>query len=239
MTVVITGGAGSIGRATAEVFARDGAKVWVLDLPPALERARADMAGIAAGFLDVDVTDAAAVRQAVAQVLAETGRIDVAVACAGVSAGTALEEISADEFSAIVAVNLGGAFNLMQAVAGPMRTAGGGRIVLLGSVAAQQGGVRSGPHYVAAKAGVHGLARWAAKNLGPYNVRVNTVAPGPVLTAMWEGLGGTADEGAEGYPLGRMGRPGDIAEAIHFLGGPRSDWITGSTLDINGGMYLR
>src|ERR1700683_3209490 len=235
----ITGGAGSIGRATAAAFVQEGATVWLLDLPEAQETAEMDSIGANIAFLPTDVGSATNVQNSLAQIKEKSGRIDIAVGGAGVAAGTPLSEITTENFDEIIAVNLRGCFNLIQAVAPAMESNGYGKIVLLGSVAGHQGGVKSGPHYVAAKAGVHGLTRCASKNLGPSNIYVNAVAPGPVLTAMWAGLGGgTEEDQLHEYAIKRLGRPEDVAQAILFLSSPASNWITGITLDVNGGFYF-
>ncbi|MGM7697792.1 SDR family NAD(P)-dependent oxidoreductase [Microbacterium sp. A84] len=230
---VITGGAGGIGRKVAEALEARGAKVYLLDLnkPSGDHDSRP--------FLACDVSSFGSVSTAINLVVAVAGRVDIAVGCAGVVSGTGLLDLDDDENKLILDVNLLGFINLLRAVVPPMQKQGGGKVVALGSVASRIGGVKSGPVYVAAKAGVAGVVKWAAKTYGPDGILVNAVAPGPVLTSMWEGLnGGQLEEDATGYPLGRLGRPEDIAEPIAFLAGPESNWITGQTLDINGGSYF-
>jgi 3-oxoacyl-[acyl-carrier protein] reductase len=233
---IITGGHGSIGQATARAFAREGARVYCFDLPPD-DPAKSE--GRVGSSVAVDVTDEAAVEHAVASVLQDAGRIDIAVAAAGIAAGTDLADITPGELHRVLDVNLGGVINLLRAVVPAMTEQRYGKFVALGSVAARVGGVKAGPHYVAAKSGVHGLVKWAAKRYGPAGIFVNAIAPGPVLTPMWAGLNaGEAVEQAPGYPLGRLGLPEDVAETALFLASPASNWITGATVDINGGLYM-
>lgn len=231
---VITGGSGGIGQKVADALEARGATVYVLDLDKP-----ADGDGAARPFLRCDVRDSESVHSAIDLVVAGAGRVDIAVGCAGVVSGTGLLELDDDENQLILDVNLLGFIHLLRAVVPTMQKQGGGKVVALGSVASRVGGVKSGPVYVAAKAGVAGVVKWAAKTYGPDGIFVNAVAPGPVMTPMWEGLNaGKLDEDATGYPLGRLGRPEDIAEPIAFLAGPESNWITGQTLDINGGSYF-
>jgi 3-oxoacyl-[acyl-carrier protein] reductase len=120
-----------------------------------------------------------------------------------------------------------------------MVQAGGGKIVALGSIAAKIGGVASGPAYVSAKSAVHGLMKWVAKSGAQHGVFANTIAPGPVETPMWQTVTGRAPPSASAsVPLGRFGQPEDIAQAILFLCSPASNWITGTVLDVNGGMLM-
>ncbi len=228
---VITGGCGGIGRKVAVALTARGAHCYLLDVSgPADE---------AVPFVHADVRSFDSVQAAVDDVLTQAGRIDIAVGCAGVVSGTGLLELTDEETQMILEVNLLGFVNLLRAVVPAMTAQGSGKVVALGSVASRVGGVKSGPVYVAAKAGVAGVVKWAAKTYGPHGIQVNAVAPGPVLTPMWQGLNdGAVNEDATGYPLGRLGRPEDIAEPIAFLAGPESNWITGQTLDINGGSYF-
>lgn len=231
---VVTGGAGSIGSKVAEALEARGAAVYVLDVaePKLGDRTFRP-------FLKTDVGRFESVQAAIDEVLAKAGRIDIAIGCAGVVSGTGLLDLTEAESQMVLDVNLLGFIHLLRAVVPGMKNQGFGKVVALGSVASRVGGVKSGPVYVAAKAGVAGVVKWAAKVYGPDGIFVNAVAPGPVLTPMWESLNsGKLEEDATGYPLGRLGRPEDIAEPIAFLAGPESNWITGQTLDINGGSYF-
>ena len=130
---------------------------------------------------------------------------------------------------------------MLQAVYPVMRAAGRGKIVCIGSIAAQQGGVSSGPHYVAAKAGVHGMAKWLAKDAAQHGVTVNVVSPGPGDDAdvdRPERRGRGRRPASSARSVG-SGRPEDVAEAVLFLASPMANWITGATLDVNGGLLMR
>jgi 3-oxoacyl-[acyl-carrier protein] reductase len=136
-------------------------------------------------------------------------------------------------------VNLMGGVNPLRKIYPIMVSAGGGKIVALGSIAAKIGGVASGPAYVAAKSAVHGLMKWVAKSGAQHGVFANTIAPGPVETPMWQTVTGRAPPSAnDSVPLKRFGQPEDIAQAILFLCSPASNWITGTVLDVNGGMLM-
>jgi|SRR5581483_7748589 len=241
----IVGATGGIGRATVAAFVREGATVALSALRPEESRELAEevraSGGSAHSFdFTVDVTDRAAVQRAVDETVAALGRIDIAVSGAGIVSGTRLEDIDDDNWSRILDTNLKGTLHVLQAVYPVMRAARRGKIICIGSIAAQQGGVSSGPHYVAAKAGVHGMAKWLAKDAAPYGVTVNVVSPGPVMTPMWIGLNeGVEEDGPQYSPLGRVGRPEDVAEAVLYLASPMANWITGATLDVNGGLLMR
>jgi NAD(P)-dependent dehydrogenase (short-subunit alcohol dehydrogenase family) len=129
---------------------------------------------------------------------------------------------------------LKGTFLCCQEVYPKMKGNGYGKIVAIGSIAAKVGGVISGPHYVASKGGVQSLVKWFAQDGAAYNVYINTVAPGPVRTDMTEGY----PYNDKMSPLNRLGEPEDIAEAVLFLSSQASNWITGITLDVNGGMLM-
>ena len=242
---LVVGATGGIGRATVAALTREGAAVALSSLTPEDGRALADEVRAQGGRVlsfefPVDVTQKQTVVRAVEATLAEFGKIDIAVSGAGVVSGTALEEIDDANWERIIGINLKGTLHVLQAVYPVMRAAKSGKIVCIGSVAAQQGGVSSGAHYVAAKAGVHGIAKWLAKDAAPHGVTVNVVSPGPVMTPMWIGLNeGVEVDGPEFSPLGRVGRAEDVAEAIVFLASPMANWITGATIDVNGGLLMR
>ena len=244
-TAFVVGATGGIGRVTVGALVGEGAAVALPSLRPNEGRALADemlARGARALSFDfpVDVTDKASVQHAVNLTVAEFGRIDIAVSGAGIVSGTRLEDIDDADWSRILDTNLKGTLHVLQAVYPVMRAAGRGKIICIGSIAAQQGGVSSGPHYVAAKAGVHGIAKWLAKDAAAHGITVNVVSPGPVMTPMWIGLNeGVEEDGPQYSPLGRVGRPEDVAEAVLFLASPMSNWITGATIDVNGGLLMR
>lgn len=233
---LVTGGTGGIGRAVCATLAEAGATVVATDL-------REDPAWLDAipgiRFLRHDVTSRAGTEAMLDQVMAEHGRLDVIVLCAGAIARTPLDESEDAEWQAMLDVNLMGVVNILRKAYPMMVRSGGGKIVALGSIAAKIGGVAAGPAYVAAKSAVHGLMKWIAKAGAPHGVFANTVAPGPVETPMWQAVTGRAPPSANGaVPLGRFGQPEDIAQAILFLCSPASNWITGTVLDVNGGMLM-
>ncbi|MEZ5935765.1 MAG: SDR family NAD(P)-dependent oxidoreductase [Alphaproteobacteria bacterium] len=239
---VITGAASArgIGRGTAKMMAEHGAYVVILDLDG--EAANATAAGITQrGFgLACDVTDPAACRRAVEDILERAGCIDVLVNNAGVSQPLKLMDISRADYDKVLDVSLRGTLNMSQAVTPSMRSRRAGSIVCIASVSGQQGGgLFGGPHYCAAKAGVMGLARAMARELGPDNIRVNSIAPSWIDTDITAGM---TDEAREkiiaSVPLGRGGRTEDVAGAIVFLASDLSAYITGTTIDVNGGSFL-
>jgi NAD(P)-dependent dehydrogenase (short-subunit alcohol dehydrogenase family) len=239
----ITGGAGlnGLGFATAKLMAEQGARVVVKDLAAADPAAAAAQLG--EGHLGVvaSVTDKAQVEQAVAQALAQYGRIDILVNNAGVTQPRKTVDITAEDYDRVMDVSLRGTLLVSQAVIPAMQAQKSGSIICISSVSAQRGGgILGGPHYSAAKAGVLGLARAMARELGADNIRVNCITPGLIGTDIIKGkLDETRKaEIAESIPLGRLGHPRDIAGACVFLGSELGAYCTGVTLDVNGGMLI-
>jgi 3-oxoacyl-[acyl-carrier protein] reductase len=241
---IVTGAAKGIGAAIAEAFVREGAKVAVLDLDePALDGVARSLAasGGEALALPTDVTSSAAIARAVEAVLARWGRIDALVNNAG---GFAVirktEDIAEDEWQAIMASNLTSAFLCCKAVLPVMKRQRHGRIVNMASVVARGAAVLVTSHYAAAKAGVVGFTRHLALEVGGDGITVNAVAPG--TTATERVLKARTPEAtqrvAEAIPVRRLGEPAEIAEAVVFLASDGAAFITGATLDVNGGQAM-
>ena len=242
-TAVISGAASArgIGLATARLFAEHGARIAILDL---IEGASSEAAaGLGAGHRGYacDVTDAAACKDAAGQVLKDFGGIDILINNAGISQPLKLMEIGTAHWDAVLDVNLRGVLLLSQAVIPHMRARRAGSIACMSSVSAQRGGgIFGGPHYSAAKAGVLGLAKAMARELGPDGIRVNAVTPGLIQTDI---TGGKLTpemkvDILKGIPLNRLGDAIDVARIFLFLASDLSAYVTGATIDVNGGMLI-
>jgi 3-oxoacyl-[acyl-carrier protein] reductase len=230
---LITGGSGGMGRAIALAFRHAGAAVVATDIG-----AHADI-GPGIDYRRYDVTSRAQTDTVIDSVLAAHGKVDILVLCAGVIARTPLAQSTDEEWQAMLSVNVMGVVNPARKLFPLMCARGFGKILACGSIAAKNGGVASGPAYVASKAAVHGMMRWLAKAGAPHGVYANTLAPGPVETAMWANVTGDQAPAAHAtVPLGRYGNAEDIAQAALFLCSPASNWITGTSLDISGGMWM-
>jgi 3-oxoacyl-[acyl-carrier protein] reductase len=229
----ITGGAGGMGRAISNAFTSAGATVISTDL------SEHEDIGSGIEYCRYDVTSRTETDKVIDEVLATHGKVDVLVLCAGVIARTPLAQSTDEEWESMLSVNVLGVVNPARKVFPLMCERGFGKILACGSIAAKNGGVSSGPAYVAAKAAVHGMMRWIAKAGAPHGVYANTLAPGPVETAMWASVTGNKAPAANvTVPLGRYGNADDIAQAALFLCSPASNWITGTSLDISGGMWM-
>jgi|ERR1700754_754512 NAD(P)-dependent dehydrogenase (short-subunit alcohol dehydrogenase family) len=241
--VIVTGAASprGIGKATARALAAQGARVVVLDLKE--DDARLAAADLGDGHLGLacDVTVKAACVAAARATVDRYGRIDALVNNAGITQPVRTLDISADGFDAVVDVNLRGTLYMSQAVIPAMKDQQGGSIVCMSSVSAQRGGgIFGGPHYSAAKAGVLGLAKAMAREFGPNRIRVNSITPGLIQTDI-TGDKLTPDmreDIIKGIPLGRLGDAADVANACLFLVSDLSSYLTGTTIDVNGGMLI-
>jgi NAD(P)-dependent dehydrogenase (short-subunit alcohol dehydrogenase family) len=242
-TAIISGAASArgIGRATAKLFAEHGARIAILDLDEG--GARAASAEIGPGHVGVgcDVTNLESCRSSVECVLGSFRTIDILINNAGITEPLKLMDIGAENWRRVVDVNLTGVLNLSQAVVPYMRERKGGSIACMSSVSAQRGGgIFGGPHYSAAKAGVLGLAKAMARELGADGIRVNSVTPGLIETDITGGK--LTDEMKadiiKGIPLGRLGKAEDVAKIYLFLASDLSAYVTGAVLDVNGGMLI-
>ncbi len=240
---IITGAASArgLGFATAKLFAENGAKVVIIDLNGEASKTAAAALGEGHLGLAANVADEVQVQAAIEQILAKYGRVDVLVNNAGITQPLKLMDIKRANYDAVLDVSLRGTLLMSQAVIPTMRAQKSGSIVCISSVSAQRGGgIFGGPHYSAAKAGVLGLARAMARELGPDNVRVNCITPGLIQTDITAGKL-TDDMTANilaGIPMNRLGDAVDIARAALFLGSDLSSYSTGITLDVNGGMLI-
>ncbi|CAM5335730.1 3-oxoacyl-ACP reductase [Streptomyces tanashiensis] len=241
---VVTGAGRGIGAATAKRLAADGAAVVALDLTEgdaADTVAAIRAAGGRALAVGCDVTDSAQVDAAIDRAVAEYGRLDVLVNNAGVLRDNMLFMMSDDDWDTVVDVHLRGAFLCSRAAQRHMRRQGSGKIVNLSSVAAD--GNRGQANYAAAKAGVQGLTRTLAIELGPYGINVNAIAPGFVATAMTDQTARRTGADPEEFrraaaarsPLRRVGSPEDIAAVVSFLASEDAAYVTGQTIHVDGG----
>ena len=240
---LVTGGAGlnGLGFATAKMLAAQGARVVITDLEGARPADAAAQLGAQHLGLVVDVTRKADVDAAVARIVEQFGRIDVLVNNAGITQPRKTVDITESDYDAVLDVSLRGTLLCSQAVIPVMQKQRSGAIVCISSVSAQRGGgILGGPHYSAAKAGVLGLARAMARELGPDNVRVNCITPGLITTDINKDKlsAERKAEIAETIPLARLGVPADVAGAVLFLASDLSGYCTGITLDVNGGMLI-
>jgi 2-hydroxycyclohexanecarboxyl-CoA dehydrogenase len=241
---IVTGAGSGLGRAIARRLASDGLAVAVLDIDG---EAAATVAGEitadgfeAVAYGDVDVSSRAQVDDAVARVRADMGPTLVLVNNAGIAGFREFEKITDEKWDRIMQVNLNGPFYLCQAVLPDMLEAGWGRIVNISSSSAQ-GGQPYMVHYVTSKAGLIGMTKALALELGPRGITVNTIPPGFIDTPMLRGseerglLGGSVEENAAKTPVRRAGLPTDIAYATSFLVSEEASYVTGQVIGVNGG----
>jgi 3-oxoacyl-[acyl-carrier protein] reductase len=240
---LVTGGGRGIGAATALRVAQDGAAVVVvdLDLEPAEEvREQISAAGGAARAVSCDVTDRDAVEAAVRLAVDDLGSLDILVTCAGITRDNLVHRMTDDDWDAVVGTHLRGTFLCAQAAQREMVSGGGGSMVFLSSGSSR--GNRGQANYSAAKAGIEGLARTLAIELGQFGIRVNAVAPGFIETRMTRSIAERTGQDyeeikrayAENVPLRRVGQPEEIASVIAFFAGDDASYVTGQTLHVRG-----
>jgi 3-oxoacyl-[acyl-carrier protein] reductase len=242
---IVTGAARGIGRAICVELAHAGCSVVAVDVVEPRDTVAAVTAGGARGHAIVaDVSDAADVERAVQQALERFGRLDILVNNAGVTERETLLDMSDDKFMRCVAVNLLGYVHFIQAVYPHMRARGGGRIVNVSSISAKAGGAtvraggaarRSGIAYAATKGGINSVTWWVARELGHEGIRCNAVCPGPTESALTAGV----DYGVDDQPIPRMGRAEDIAAAVVWLAGEAASFVTGQTINVDGGRVMQ
>jgi 3-oxoacyl-[acyl-carrier protein] reductase len=240
-TALITGASGGIGRAIAVEFVRCGADVALVGRNRnRLEEAKSACANVRPGavvqLFQADVTDQESVERVVAQSVQQFGRLNFAIANAGLSVDALLLRLKPETIDALLAANLKSAFYLCAAVAKPMMKQRAGSIVLMTSIVGMMGNAGQAA-YAASKAGLIGLCKSLAKELGSRNIRVNAVAPGLIETAMTEKMPDAAKEFLiKQAALGRAGKPEDVSGAVAFLCSDAAGYITGQTLVVDGGV---
>jgi NAD(P)-dependent dehydrogenase (short-subunit alcohol dehydrogenase family) len=240
---VISGGASprGIGLTTARLFAEHGARVAILDLDESGAKEAAAALGPRHLGIGCDVVDRDACRRAADAAIEAFGQVDVLLNNAGITQPVKTMDIDEASWRRILDVNLTGVLHLSQALIPHMRARRRGSIACMSSVSAQRGGgIFGGPHYSAAKAGVLGLAKAMARELGPDGIRVNCVTPGLIQTDITGGM--LTDEMRQdilkGIPLNRLGNAEDVAGAYLFLASDLSAYVTGAVIDVNGGMLI-
>src|SRR5208337_2304103 len=239
---LVTGAARGIGRAIAIFLARPGLTLYLNDIALGEEASRTQQEvtgrGGQAKLIEFNVADAGQVQQAVDEILKESGRLDLLVNNAGITRDNLILRMKEEEWDAVLAVNLKGAYNCMRAVSKPMVKQRFGRIINISSVV----GVMGNPgqaNYVASKAGLIGLTKAVARELASRNITVNAVAPGFIQTEMTESLPAKVkEEMLAQIPMGRFGTPEEVAQAVAFLASEAAAYLTGQVIHVNGGMLM-
>jgi NAD(P)-dependent dehydrogenase (short-subunit alcohol dehydrogenase family) len=238
---LITGGVGDIGNSIAAEFLRQGAAVVLFDLDDDLLKAAAAKlgAGDRLSTASGDVRNLADLEKAVAAVQTRHGKLDILVTCAGVLKHMPIDQLTMADWDRVVGVNLTGTFVACKAAVPAMKQNRGGRIITISSVGGRTGRPHVGADYAASKAGVVGLTMLLAKELGPYGITVNSIAPGPIGGKMLDQLPPENINALISMAcIPRLGRPHDIAHAATFLASEEAEWITGEVLDVNGGVHI-
>jgi len=238
---IVTGASRGIGFAVAEGLAKAGYNLAICATREATVNASADkLRALGAQVLPVvvDVTDGEAVKTFVQAVVKEFGRLDVLVNNAGITKDGLAMRMKADDWQAVIDTNLSSVFYASQAALKPMMKARSGRIINISSVVASMGNPGQ-LNYCASKGGIDAMTRSLAHEVGSRGITVNAIAPGFIATAMTDELGDDAKANLESrIPLGRLGKPEDIAASVVFLAGEGGSYISGQVLHVNGGMYM-
>jgi len=239
---IITGGARGIGKAIGSAFVREGAKVCLVDVDKGmLETAKNEIRKSREEILafPCDITKSTDVRAVMNQIQKTLGRIDILVNNAGIIRRGTIETVTEEDWDRVIEVNLKGTFNCCKAVAGIMKQQGYGKMVNVSSIAGKMGDITSAPGYGPSKAGVDALTKTLARQLAQYGINVNAVSPHAIeteMSAQWSEE--RRKEIIASIPLGRLGKPEDVAEAVLFLVSDGASFITGEILDVNGGALM-
>lgn len=239
---IVTGGARGIGKAIVLTFLREGAKVVLIDVDPeSLEITKKEIEKIPGETLSIpcDITKSLEVNEMVKQVQKAYGRIDILVNNAGIIRRGTIETMTEEDWDRVIEVNLKGTFNCCKAVFEIMKIQSYGKIVNISSIAGKMGDITSAPGYGPSKAGIDALTKTLARQLAPYKINVNAVSPHAIeteMSAQWSEE--RRKEIIASIPLGRLGKPEEVAEAVLFLVSEEASFITGEILDVNGGALM-
>ena len=241
-TAIITGAARGIGKACAEKLARCGAQVVLADIDEA-EANRAASAfqkeGLKAAAYRVDMSSVTQIRRMMDEVIAKFGGVDILVNNAGILHSTQIEDVTEQEWDKICDINLKAVFFAVQACTAHFKEKRYGKVVNMSSLAGRSGGIANGIAYSATKAGVIGLTKGMATRLAPWSINVNCVCPGTTRTDILKTFTDEKIKELETkIPLGRLGSAEDIANVVCFLCSDEAGFMTGATVDVNGGMYI-
>ncbi len=239
---IVTGAARGIGKAIALIFLREGGKLAIIDSDrEKLEilRKESEKEKKEVMVIPCDITKSSEVNGMVDQVYKTLGRIDILVNNAGIIRRGTIETVREEDWDRVIEVNLKGTFNCCKAVAGIMKQQGYGKIVNVSSIAGKVGDITSAPGYGSSKAGIDALTKTLARQLAQYGINVNAVSPHAIeteMSAQWSEE--RRKEVIASIPLGRLGKPEDVAEAVLFLVSDEASFITGEILDVNGGALM-
>jgi meso-butanediol dehydrogenase/(S,S)-butanediol dehydrogenase/diacetyl reductase len=246
-SVLVTGGANGLGLATAQRFAAEGARVWVADMDPETPAKGAAFGG--AGVI-IDVSEPGAIDRLVDVIVGKTGRLDVAVAAAGIAGGAPVAELEDDLYRTIMSTNLDGVLRTCRAAARVMLLRRQGSIITVSSVFGREGPAGTAA-YAASKAGVIGLTQSLARELAPDGIRVNCIAPGHMMTDLYANavarraaragipIEEQFDKERARVPMGKFGTGEHVAGLSAFLASPDAEYITGQTINVDGGLQSR
>jgi len=237
---IITGGTGGIGAATAITFAKEGAKgiiVAALDVKKSvavIEKIK-NTADCNCIFVKTDISNYKEIKNLFEIVLKTFNTLDILVNCAGICTVESLEDIGEKEWDKVMNINLRGTYLCSKEAIKIMKAKKYGKIVNVSSISGRIGGIVTGINYITSKGGIISLTMSLAKVCGPYNINVNCVAPGFIYTEMTKNF---KHFNVETVPLRRIGTPEDVSDVIMFLASERSKYITGATIDVNGGVFM-
>jgi 3-oxoacyl-[acyl-carrier protein] reductase len=243
-TAVVTGGARGFGAEVCRALHNDGFRVIITDIDPGADAAslasELDLAGDTGMIATLDVSKPDDWQRVLDECVARFGSVEVLVNNAARTKAQLVMDIDPLEFNEIMAINAGGVFTGCQIFGRHFKAREYGRIVNMASLAGQNGGTATGAHYAASKGAILTLTKIFARDLAPFNITCNAIAPGPMDTPMVRDvLGDNIDKAIANIPVGRLGDPLVVAELVAMLASPRSAFVNGACWDVNGGLYMR